>query len=69
MIDRMPRIRLILIATFFMCCALLVQSILSAVYAGKQNASVNALNAQVAMFFVFNLFFVAVGYVLPLPCH
>ena len=59
--DRIPRIRILILAEVMMAAALLVQSVLSAVYQGKEDPSKNALNAQVAMFFVFNLFFVAVG--------
>lgn len=53
---------MLVVATGFMGTALLVQSVLSAVHADKANVNSNALNAQVAIFFVFNLFFVAVGY-------
>jgi hypothetical protein len=65
MLDKMPRVRLLIVSSLFMAAAVLVQSVLSAVYNKQQNApdsNVNALRAQVAMFFVFNLFFVAVGY-------
>ncbi|KAH8897313.1 general substrate transporter [Thozetella sp. PMI_491] len=59
--DRMPRIRILIIGELMMGAALLVQSVLSAVYADQDVVNKNALNAQVAMFFVFNVFFVAVG--------
>lgn len=59
--ERFPRIRILILAELMMAAALLVQSVLSAVYEGKENPGKNALNAQVAMFFVFNLFFIAAG--------
>lgn len=61
LIDRFPRKKLLIFATLLMSCALLVQTVLSAVYAGKEGTDKNALNAQVAMFFVFKLAFTAVG--------
>lgn len=63
LVDRFPRKKLLIFTTLMMGAALLVQSVLSAVYAGKDAANKNALNAQVAMFFVFKLFFNAVGFV------
>lgn len=60
-IDRFRRITILVLAEAMMCAALLVQAVLSGVYENKTNVGTNALNAQVAMFFVFNLFFVAVG--------
>ena len=60
-LDRFRRVAILVVAEIFMGLALLVQAILSAVYSGKDNVGTNALNAQVAMFFVFNLWFIAVG--------
>lgn len=61
LIDKFGRKPLLIAASFGMAAAVLIQSILSAVYAGKMPVNVNALNAQVAMFYVFNLFFIAPG--------
>jgi hypothetical protein len=60
-LDRFRRVRILIVTTVLMAAALLVQSVLSAVYVGKGNANENALRAQVAMFFVFNLGFTAAG--------
>lgn len=60
-IDKFKRIKVLIVAEIFMSAALLVQSVLSAVYANRAETGQNALRAQVAMFFVFNLFFVAIG--------
>lgn len=62
-VDKFGRKPLLIISSLMMGAAVLVQSVLSAVYAGKEPVNQNALNAQVAMFYVFNLFFTAPGYV------
>lgn len=49
-------------STLFMAASLIVQSVLSAVYADKTHSNANALRAQVSMFFIFQLGFIAVGY-------
>ncbi|KAL3483779.1 general substrate transporter [Aspergillus germanicus] len=60
-LDRFSRVKLLIVTTLFMAAALLVQSVLSAVYTKESDPNPNALRAQVAMFFVFQLGFVAVG--------
>ena len=62
-LDRFRRVRVLIVSTCFMCAALLVQSVLSAVYTSKGTEINNQhpLRAQVAMFYIFNLFFVSVG--------
>ncbi|KAJ5889838.1 hypothetical protein N7504_010648 [Penicillium tannophilum] len=60
-LDRFPRVKLLIFSTLFMALALLIQSILSAVYANKTDPNPNALRAQVSMFFIFQLGFIAVG--------
>lgn len=60
-LDRFPRVKLLIFSTLFMALALLIQSILSAVYASKTDPNPNALRAQVSMFFIFQLGFIAVG--------
>ncbi|KXS99945.1 hypothetical protein AC578_788 [Pseudocercospora eumusae] len=60
-IDRFPRIRLIIGSLVLMCAALLTQAVLSGVYDKRSYVSPDALRAQVAMFFVFNLGFMAMG--------
>jgi hypothetical protein len=62
-LDRFSRVKLLIVTTLFMTAALLVQSVLWAVYTKESDPNPNALRAQVAMFFVFQLGFVAVGYV------
>ncbi|KAL5338519.1 general substrate transporter [Aspergillus crustosus] len=61
LIDRFPRVKVLIVTSLFMAAALLVQSVLSGVYANATEPNPNALQAQVAMFFVFQLGFVAVG--------
>ncbi|EME82082.1 uncharacterized protein MYCFIDRAFT_139011, partial [Pseudocercospora fijiensis CIRAD86] len=60
-VDRLPRIRLIIASLALMCAALLTQAVLSGVYEKRSYVPANALRAQVAMFFVFNLGFMAMG--------
>lgn len=66
-LDKFPRVRLLIVSSLFMAAAVLVQSVLSAVYNGGAVGSTNELRAQVAMFFIFNLSFVSVGYEFHLP--
>lgn len=60
-LDRFRRVTVLVTVEIMMGIALLIQAILSGVYAGKEDVNKNALNAQVSMFFVFNLFFTAAG--------
>ncbi|KAJ5815176.1 hypothetical protein N7474_006953 [Penicillium riverlandense] len=60
-LDQFKRVRLMILGTAFMAATLIVQSVLSAVYQSKAHPNPNALRAEVSMFFLFQLAFVAVG--------
>jgi predicted MFS family arabinose efflux permease len=61
LLDRLARKTVLIGSTVMMAAALLVQAVLSGVYAKATVTNNNALNAQIAMFYVFNLFSVALG--------
>ncbi|KAI5480262.1 hypothetical protein MNV49_001221 [Pseudohyphozyma bogoriensis] len=60
-IDKFGRRPLLIGCTALMSAALLVQAVLSQHYNGQANPNPNALRAQVAMFYVFDIGFVATG--------
>lgn len=60
-IDKLGRRPALIFSSLLAGSALLVQAVLSQVYLNKEEVPVNALRAQVAMFYIFNLGFVCVG--------
>lgn len=60
-IDRVGQKPALIFSSLLAGAALLVQAVLSQVYLNKEAVPVNALRAQVAMFYIFNLGFVCVG--------